>query len=313
MVLLASCTAETPPTVTFDTIANKSDLFPPMPDAPPTCPNPPVLPAPRLDTNSPTLTTQQRQPLRGSAPGAAQILATTALGTSKPSPVDASGRFCIEVELLPDAPNQVVLTAMTSNSCFSPPTSHSITHRSPAQTDAGGSTAPQNLALASVITSGSTPKIGSIAALADGDVNSWTQFEMWDPEIKEDCTNRHVWVRFDFGKAYTITRFKLRWGPLATSEKTYAKCVTLLVSAQTSPVDPDPSSPDWIVAKRLTDGNEKAQDLTINPESARWAAILLHENGGNSVLGYETFDVAELEVWGQDPNVVPPPPADTCD
>jgi hypothetical protein len=309
--ILVSCTAETPPTVRFDTIGDKKDLLPPIPDGPASCPDPPVLPAPVLDVNTPTTTTQLRQPLRGSAPGAMQLIATTSTGTSKPAKVDASGRFCIEVELLPDAPNQVVLTAMSANSCFSPPTNLQITHRSAPQPDAGGPTTPQNLAVAAVVTSGSTPKTGSVSALADGDPTSWAQFEMWDLEVSENCANGHVWVRFDFGKAYTISRFKLRWGPLAASEKNYGKCMTLLLSAKASPVDPDPKSPDWIVAKQITDGDDKTQDLTINPQSARWGAVLLHENGGSSV--YETFDVAEIEIWGQDPNAVPPPPPDTCD
>lgn len=311
--ILASCTAETPPTVRFDTITDRKDLFPPTPDGPPSCPDPPVLPAPVVNANTPTLTAQLRQPIRGSAPGAAQIIATTAIGNSKPALVDGSGSFCIEVDLVPDSPNQIVLTAMTSNSCFGPPTQLSITHRSAPKADAGGPTTPQNLALAAVVTSKDAPKTGSLGALADGDPSSWAQFEMWDPEVSEDCANRYTWVRFDFGKAYTVSRFKLRWGPLATSEKTYGKCVTLLLSAKTSPVDPDPKSPDWIVAKLLTDGDDQAQDLTVNPQSARWGAVLLHENGASNILGYETFDVSEIEIWGQDPNAVPPPPPDTCD
>jgi hypothetical protein len=37
---------------------------------------------------------------------------------------------------------------------------------------------------------------------------------------------------------------------------------------------------------------------------------MLGENDGTGI--YETFDIAELEVWGQDPDGVPPPPPASC-
>lgn len=315
---VASCTADPAKSIYFDTIKPPKDLFPPRPDGPVNCPNPPTLPAPVLDPY-PSQTTQLRQPFRGVAPGATQVVAQGGLGNTAPVSVGSDGRFCIEVELIPDAANSIILTPISKSSCFGQTTKVSVTHKSSPTQDAGGSTAPQNLALAAVVTAGVTgstdaltPKKGSVASVADGDDKSWAQFEMWDPEVSSTC-DKAVWIRFDFGKAYTITRFKLRWGPLAVNDKTYAKCYTLLLSAKASPGDPDPASGDWIVAHQATNADDKVQDVTINPESARWAAVLVHENGGTNVLGYETFDIADIEIWGQDPNVVPPPPPDTCD
>ena len=313
-----SCTADPPKTITFDKGPQREDLLPPPPDAPPGCPNPPTLPAPVLDAH-PSLTTQLRQPLRGVAPGAKQVVAPSGLGNTAPVRVGSDGRFCIEVDLIPDAANSIILTPISKNGCFGQTTKVNVTHKASPTQDAGGSTAPQNLALAAVVTAGVTgskdpltPEKGSVASVADGDDKSRAQFKIWDPEVTSTC-DKAVWIRFDFGKAYTVTRFKLRWGPLATNDKTYAKCYTLLVSSKASPVDPDPASGDWIVANQTTGADNKVQDISINPESARWAAVLVHENGGTNVLGWETFDIADIEVWGQDPNVVPPPPPDTCD
>lgn len=314
----AACSADPPTTIYFDTKPTPKDLFPPPPDGPTGCPNPPTLPAPTLDA-FPATTTQLRQPFRGVAPGATQVVAQGGLGNTAPVSVGSDGRFCIEVELIPDAANSIVLTPISKNGCFGLTNKISITHKSSPTQDAGGSTAPQNLARAAVVTAGVTgssdplvPKKGSVASVADGDDKSWAQFEFWDPEASSTC-DKAAWIRFDFGKAYTITRFKLRWGPLATNDKTYAKCYTLLLSAKASPTNPDPASGDWIVANTTTGADDKVQDITINPESARWAAVLVHENGGTNLFGYETFDIADIEVWGQDPNVVPPPPPDTCD
>ncbi|MCK5797511.1 MAG: hypothetical protein KAI47_10030, partial [Deltaproteobacteria bacterium] len=262
---------------------------------------------------NPQTTTQLRQPFRGSAPGATRIVASSSAGVSSPATVDSTGRFCIEVELLPDSPNQIILTPLSANGCVGYTTKLSVTHKTTLKVDAGGSSMPQNLSLSAVVTSGSKPKTGAVASVADGDASSWAQFEMWDPEVSENCDD-FIWFRFDFGKNYTVSKFKLRWGPLAATDKTYGKCVTFLLSTKPSPVDPDPKAvSDWITVKQIIAGDEKVQEVTISPEAARWGAILLHEDGAKNLLGWETFDIAELEIWGQDPNVIPPPPPDTCE
>ena len=310
-LLLGACTADVPEDTKFDT-GTRLDLLPPTPDGPPGCPDPPQLMAPVLDP-FPSQTTQQKQPLRGKAPGAAYIVATTGSGTSAPASVSSDGSFCIEVELIPDAANQVILTPRSANGCLGNTKRISITHKTGTKVDAGAGATPENLAPTAVFSSGETPKTGSLTSLVDNDAQSWAQFSMWDPEVSEKC-DRFIWFRLDFGKAYTISKFKLRWGPLAQTNNSYGKCFTLLLSTKASPADPDPNNVnDWVIAKQIKDGDATAQEVTISPESARWAAVLLHEDGGGDILGYETFDVAEIEVWGQDPNIVPPPPVDRCE
>jgi hypothetical protein len=44
--------------------------------------------------------------------------------------------------------------------------------------------------------------------------------------------------------------------------------------------------------------------------AARWAALLLYENESNGM--YENLDLDEFEVWGQDPDATPTPPAEKC-
>ncbi|PIE19670.1 MAG: hypothetical protein CSA65_01415 [Proteobacteria bacterium] len=67
--------------------------------------------APVID-NQPLVTTQLRQPLRGHAPGAHMLVAKGAMGLSSPVDVGDDGSFCIEVDLMPDAPNQITLTPL---------------------------------------------------------------------------------------------------------------------------------------------------------------------------------------------------------
>src|SRR5512137_390549 len=88
LLLVAACTAETPPNQKVDFA--QIDFFAP-PDYPGTCPSVPTLAAPSLD-QYPNPTSYAVQPFRGSAPGAAQIVARGGVGAAKPSPVGADGR-----------------------------------------------------------------------------------------------------------------------------------------------------------------------------------------------------------------------------
>lgn len=307
---LSGCQAETPDAVYFDAGA-RTDVMPPLPDAPARCPDTPSLTAPVID-NQPLVTAQLRQPLRGRAPGAHMLIAKGAMGLSSPVQVGDNGSFCIEVDLMPDAPNQITLTPYDINGCEGIPIRTNLTHKSaPKQTNTG-QTGVHNVAHGQPISASTNAKTGSVSLLNDGDPKSWAQFEMFDPELGKDCSNRHVWIRVDLGKVYTVSKAKLRWGPLAASDKYYASCFVVLLSTKHSPVDPDPRHQDWVVAYQATDAGAEDQSISFNPQAARWAAVLLSENATTDWMQYEKFAVGEIEIHGQDPNVVPTPPADTC-
>lgn len=314
-LLLGACAADPPENAKFDFNTPHDSYI--VPDAPENCPNPPTLPAPVIDLHA-TTTSQLKHPFRGVALNATQIIAHSGAGNSKPALVGADGKFCIEVELIPDAPNQIIFTPISSEGCFGNTTQTTITHKTKVNDAGGGSTAPQNLALGSVIRSGiedsdEPPEQGQLLSLIDGDVKTWANFEMYDFDASSTGTcDKAYWLLFDLGKTYTVTQVKAYWGSLATEdiENYYPTCYDVVLSSKMTPDYPDVTNPDWAIAKQITDGTADPQDISFSPASARWVAILMMENAGTGI--YENFNVAEIEIWGVDPDVVPPDPVDTC-
>jgi hypothetical protein len=306
LLLGIGCTAEPPPTMVYDQ-GGKPDVYA-KPDSPVGCPSPPTLGAPIVE-QYPNPTAYALQPFRGSAPGADLITARGGVGSAAPVKVGSDGKFCIEVTLLPDSPNSVVFSPLDANGCPGRETVVSIMHKSVAKADAGVSSII-NVAKNAPVTSKTSAEEGALGNLVDGDKNSGAKFsfsDWWDPTGAE-C-DENTWIRIDLGKSYTVSKLKVVWGPNVGSD--YGQCYALLLSAKASPVDPDPAqASDWTVVKQDSAGDASELIVPLSPQSARWAALVLYENGSTGIS--ETFRVAELEVWGQDPNATPPAPPDRC-
>ena len=304
LLVIAGCTAETPPNQKVD--FTQIDFFG-RPDYPGTCPPMPTLAAPTVD-QYPNPTSYAVQPFRGTAPGAAQVVAKGGVGAAKPATVGGDGRFCIEVTLLADSPNTVTFTPLDGNGCPGRDTLISIVHKSGAKQDAGVAT-EINLAKSAPITSDVTPGAGTaLEYINDGDPKSWTELSFWDWDVSGTC-DKFTWVRLDLGKSYTIMKVKIRWAPDVGSD--WAKCYTVLLSTKAAPGTPDATAGgDWTVAKQEQNGDGADQSLIGLNKSARWVALLLYENGSSGLT--ETFKLGELEVWGLDPNATPIPPPDSC-
>jgi len=303
--LLWSCQAEGPPSGVYDH-GGVPDLWV-APDLPPSCENATKLPAPKLDP-FPNPTAYASQPFRGVAAGADKLIARVGSMTFAPVTVGSDGRFCVEAQLIPDAINTVVFTPLDKNGCPGIETSATVTHRTTASADAGVTTL-QNVARGQPVSAGETPDEGELSYIVDGDAKSTVTLSFWDWDWGGTC-DKSVWVRVDLGKVYNVTKVKLIWPPQVGSD--YATCYDVLLSSKTAPVDPDPAQiQDWESVKEESNGTDQDQVILINPTPARWAALLLYENASSGIT--ETFKVGELEVWGQDPNAVPPPPPDSCD
>jgi hypothetical protein len=181
-------------------------------------------------------------------------------------------------------------------------TTVSIQHKTTPSVDAGMPTI-QNVAMKQPVDEQNMESGSQLSFVVDGDENSYVEFSFFD------TGGSVAWVRVDLGKAYTVSRLKIKYPAQVDSE--YAKVYTVLLSPKAAPVDPDPSqATDWKTVKQESTGGPEVQDIKISPESARWAAFLMYENG--SMYLWENFRVAEFEVWGQDPNAQPPPPPDRC-
>jgi hypothetical protein len=307
LLLLASCTAKDPQTPKYDTQPPRDLVI--APDyVPPGCPNPPTLAPPLLNPAAPAVTSYATQPLRGTcaAPGG-NITSSGGVATAS-APVGSGGSFCIEVRLIQDALNTLNLTCVDNRGCPGSPKKIQITHKTLSTVDSGISS-PVNLARGQPITSLATPDSGRLGYVVDGDTKSQAVFSFWDIELSGKC-DRCTWVKVDLGKVYTINKFRIYWGPQAGSN--YAICYTLLLSSKAAPANPDCSSNiDWKAVVQETSGVYQSKDITsFAAEGARWAALLMYENASSGLS--ETFHLAELEVWGQDPNATPPQPPERC-
>ena len=296
---LLSCQADDPHNGRFD-LDVPVDTFS-RPDGAVTCQNSTPLSAPLFNPPPPASTNYALHPFRGKAMGATQLYAQVGASTSTPVKVNLDGSFCIEVQLIPDSPNTVAFTPLDSNGCPGMSTKISITHKSVPKIDAGISTI-QNVAKGQPASQQNMDSGEQLSYVFDGDANSSAKFSFLDTGSK------NAWIRVDLGKSFTISKFKIRW-PSSVGDD-YGKEYQILISTKAAPVDPDPAEFDWKSVNHTTNGDATDQLIPIAPESARWAALLLYENG--STYPWEYFQVGEFEVWGQDPNAQPPPPPDSC-
>lgn len=305
VVALAGCQAVEPSKGQYDRGFMPDSWIPP--DLPVTCENTPKVAAPKLDPY-PTTTGYAIQPFRGVATGAATITARLGSVTFAPVKVGSDGRFCVEVQLIPDAPNTVTFTPWDQYTCPGIETTIMVTHKTTPGVDAGVTTV-QNVAKNQPVTSNETPDEGTLSYAVDGDPKSSVTLSFWDWDWSGTC-DKHAWVRVDLGKVYNVTKLKVLWPPQVGSD--FARCYAVLLSSKPAPVDPDPQQiQDWETVQELDNADSQDQVVLVAPTPARWAAVLMYENDSSGLT--ETFKLGEFEVWGQDPGAVPPPPPDRCE
>jgi hypothetical protein len=304
----AGCHADNPITPQFD--KGPLDVLPGKPDRPPGC-NSTLLPAPVLDPY-PNPTSYALQAFRGYASGADLLTARSGAGTATPAKVSADGKFCVEAQLLPDAPNTVVFQGVDAAGCPGRETQINITHQTKAKQDAGTAT-ERNWATLASIAADSTPSSGVLSNINDGKVDTAATLQhVRDINPWAACGSTGFnWVRLDLGKSYTITKIKISWAQNAGSD--FATCYAILLNKVAAPGDPSTTSDEWKVIKQESN-NPDASPLLIkvSSETARYAALLLYFSSGSMKI-HETFNLAELEVWGYDPNTNPTPPPDHCE
>lgn len=302
-LLVIGCTADDPYEFKYDGPSTPDLEI--NPDTLSGCPKVPTLPRPKLDVY-PNPSRYAKQPFRGTCAGAATVIAEGGAGKFTAN-VGSTGKFCVEVTLIMDAPNNVKFSCLDARGCESPTTVISLNHKSMPKVDAG-ITVPVNLALKQPISSQPTPKAGSLSGVNDGQSGTFATFEFWDPEVSAGTCDKCAWVKVDLGKSYSVQEFKITW----YQQKKYATCYTVLTSASAAPQNPvcNGANPGWQVATQEKVGDYKPQSIKINPAKARWAAFLMFENEGTGL--WENFDIDEFEVWGRDPDATPPPPPDKC-
>ncbi len=307
ILVLASCTAEDPPVVYYDTFKLLDAVG--VPDQPLGCPSPPTLATPTLNPTPPSSYNYKILPVRGQAPGASMVGGVSTAGNANPVSMSSAGTsFCIEVDLVKGA-NDIKLFSLDSKGCQSKLTSnYRVTYVPTTVTQDAGVTKPINLAKNQPITSKDPPGTGSLSYVNDGSSSSFAEFSFYDWDTSGTC-DKCVWVKIDLGKAYTVSKFRIRWAPNAGSD--YGTCYSILTAKSTPAMDPDcTTNAGWVLTHKETAGIAVPKDISVQPVTARWVAFLMYENGSSWL--WEKFQLAEFEVWGQDPNATTPPPPDRC-
>ncbi len=306
IAVLTGCTAQDPPVQKYDTFQLLDTVG--TPDQPKGCPTPPTLPTPYINPSPPSSYKYKVLPIRGSASGAAMVGATTTAGSASPVTLAGSGtNFCIEVDLV-SGPNTIKVYALDNKGCQSKSTMpYSVRYVPTTVQQDAGVTKPINLAKSQPISSKDTPGEGSLSYVNDGSTSSFAKFSFYDWDTSGTC-DKCTWVKIDLGKAYLLSKFKIRWAPSAGSD--YATCYTILTAANPAQNPDCSTNAGWKVTHKETAGIAVPKDITVQPVTARYVALLLYENASSWL--WENFKLAEFEVWGQDPNATTPPPPDRC-
>ena len=242
-------------------------------------------------------------PIRGSATGARNVTARGGAGNTGLFPVESDGTFCLEVRLIEDALNNLEIIPLDQKGCPGESAKLAMTHRT--QAGDGGVGSVRNVSKDGPVSASVQPTQGALSAINDGNSQTASMLSFTDVDGGDTCDS-FAWIKLDLGKVYTVSRVELRWAA------SHAKCWSLLVSSVAAPADPDPQSGDWTLVKDEQNGDSTAQNIAITPERARWVALLLYEDAKSDGNTTETFGVAELSVFGQDPNATPGPSPDTC-
>lgn len=300
----AACKAGDPPHMLLDQGPDDGAI---QLDVPSGCPLPPTLVAPEIEPLALSPTPHAKEAFFGRAPGAAFVVAQGGFGVSAPVSVGTDGSFCLEVDLIEDAPNTLKFVGLDSRGCPGNATTINVVHASNKVAD-GGASGLQNVAARLVPTAvAGQPTSGALANATDGNDSTTTELSFWEPG-DTDC-NKFVWLRIDLGKVYTISRIRIRWP--AGVGGTYARCYAVVASNNPAAGPPDPASTDWHLVVDEQNGDATTQTKDFNPRSAQTLGFLFYEDG-RDVNPYDTFTIGEIEVYGRDPDSSPPPPYRGC-
>lgn len=300
--LCAGCTASPPGTFYYD--APLSPDVPSAVDGPTNCPSIPTTKVPVLDQH-PQETCYTFQAFRGAAAGAETLIARGELGTAKPAHVDTKGRFCVEVNLKQGQANTITFIPYDATSCPGPQAKAAITHKPCIKPDAG---APSlNVAPDATVSASKKPSKGANTEINDKDIFTVVEYsDGWGwGEV-------NIWIKLALKTPVVLDRIVVKWRDAKGNGCDYASKYRLLASPNSNPGEPDLKQGVWTEIVHETKGDGGTD--TVYPKSsgtlAAHVALYLHSNGCNGWT--ETFAISDLEIWGQNPNLIPQPQPDRC-
>ena len=268
--------------------------------------------APAAPVPSPTPPSQYAHkilPIRGTATGAGMVGAKATTGQATPATVGSTGKFCIEVDLAV-GDNDIQLYSLGKSGCQGRMSPSYKVRYTPVSAPDMGIAKPTNLAKGKNIISNTAPNSGSNSYAIDGSLSSVVRYEFSDIEISETC-DQCAWIRVDLGKAYVVSKFRVRWAQGETTE--FARWFKILTAKSTPAKNPDCKvNAGWVNTHEETSGIAVPKDITVQPVTTRYAVLQMCENAGGDWMGRENFKLAEFEVWGVDSGATTPPKPDRC-
>jgi hypothetical protein len=299
---LGACQAEEPGPGVYDKGPQKDAIL--WPDAPQGCPPPSSLTLTLDSYTDPTC--YALMPFRGTATGADRVVAQGGANAAQPAVVGSDGRFCIEVELQPSTQNTIIFSPVDVNGCPGQNLTKTITHQSCAGADAGAP-AVINVAQGKSVVTDASPSEGQNPYLTDGKTSTVVAYTGgWG------WTDANIWVGVALGQPVLIEKIVVRWRDSDGNGCDYGGKYKIAISAFSSPGKMDLNSGDWTQLEDITDGDggDDSYSYASSKPLAQHVALLLKTNG---CTGWsETFAIAELEVYAQDPSSPTVPPPEGC-
>lgn len=275
------CQADAPQTATFDRGVTRDAGVDLQPLA---CANQQPLAAPLVDSASLQPTTVVRKALRGLAPGAIQVLAER--GDQRFGPVSVvDGRFCLIVDLLTNAPNQLRLLGRTAQGCLGLPGLVTVLQQGVTQLPPT-TTGRRNAALGMPVETSVEPSaLTQRAVITDGEEG--TAVELSSLGLAD------IWVTINLGLSQRLGSARLAWNALGGEY--YATRYQLFLSNEERPGPPGPANPAWALVVDEIRGSAQPRDVLLSPvREARWVGLLLIDDAAYLT---DTFRLAELAVY----------------
>lgn len=258
---------------------------------------PPAMQRPSVDP-LPNSVCADSLPLQGTAPAGANIFVkggATAGITTDAHPV--TGRFCVDVPLLPAQTNTFEVRAQDPDLGMSEPTVVEVDH------DTCGDDVPddtpeepksKNVALGASGFESEGSTYGNLGFLTDGDASTYVQYKgaVWDLNAYDG------WVYITLDKLYMLEQIVLQWRDGQASGGTeYGSEYSVLVSSMSDPGDPSLTNGYWTEVATVTegDGGTDTFDLSSSKPLVQHIAIWMRYDGTTNTT--ETFSLAELEAW----------------
>ncbi len=246
--------------------------------------------------NPPKTTTAKSVALKGTAPKATEVSVMGGSGVVTAKVV--AGLFCIVVPLLENNVNKLIVSSSSGKGCSSPTVELSVGQVAPG---------PVNYAWGKLAATAAQPAVGLVSWVTDGQTGQLVRFSFADPEVSAGTCDYNEYLWLDLGAQQILQQLVVKY-PKKSGFKNYLDCWKLVVSNKIAPSAPDANHPDWKVIAKGETGAGTPSDLYVQlgGVQARHAALIMYEDGGTGY--YETFEIAEVELWGNEQE----PPGATC-